>query len=244
MTHIKIAVDQSSWIQMSARFIVGQARKTLNHEGRFVMALSGGGTPRPVYQSLAELWERSGLDWEHVHIMWSDERCVPLDHPKSNYRMAHEVLINEIDIPQENVHPMRCVGDPHSSAAEYALILRELFPGERWPAIDLVLLGLGTDGHTASLFPDSPALVEDKQWVAANEIEGVETARLTLTIPAINASRTIAFLVAGVDKAGVVSRILGPDRLSPKLPAQSIRPTHGELYWLLDAQAASRLPQQ
>ncbi|MGD2057905.1 MAG: 6-phosphogluconolactonase [Anaerolineales bacterium] len=241
MTQIHIAEDRSSWVQMSAQFIVEAAQRALQDSGRFTIALSGGSTPRPVYQALPELWEQHGLEWQTVHLLWSDERCVPLDHPQSNYRMARQALIDLVDIPHANVHPMRCGDDPTASASDYEGVLRELYPRQDWPTLDLLLLGMGPDGHTASLFPGTRALSEHSRWVVANEVPQLDKMRLTLTFPAINAARKIAFLIAGNEKADMVHQILGDGNGETPVPAQGVHPEEGELHWLLDPEAASRL---
>ncbi len=241
MATIHIAEEHSAWVQFGASFILDTARQAMNERGRFVMALSGGGTPHPIYQALPELWAQHELEWQRVHIVWSDERCVPLDHPQSNYRMAREALLDRINIPNDHIHPMRCSQDPTASAVEYEGVLRELYPRQDWPTIDLMLLGMGADGHTASLFPDSPALEGRSRWVVANKAPARETPRLTLTIPAINAAGRIAFLVAGSEKADVVYKILTDREETPRLPAEEIKPSAGELHWLLDAEAAVRI---
>ncbi len=241
MANIHIAKEHSAWVQLTAHFILEAAKNTLDEQDRFVLALSGGSTPRPVYQALPELWKQQALDWRRVHILWSDERCVPLNHPESNYRMAQEALLDEIDIPGDQIHPMLCNQDPARSAVEYEAILREFFPSHDWPRIDLILLGLGTDGHTASLFPDTPALSERSRWVVENESPSLDIARLTLTLPAINAAKSVAFLVAGSGKADVVDKIFSKSGQPPALPAAAIKPTNGELHWLLDGGAAQRI---
>lgn len=241
MPQIKIAPDHSSWAQMVAQFILEQGRYALDNFGRFTLALSGGSTPLPVYSALPELWRQHGLTWKHVHILWSDERCVPLGHPQSNYRMACEALIDKIEIPEGNVHPMRCGQDPDTSAEKYAATLRELLPDSPWPRIDLILLGMGTDGHTASLFPGTQALEESSLCVVANKVEALETIRLTMSIPVINAARKVAFLIAGADKASVLHSIHGGFPQSPPYPAQLINPAPGALFWLLDKDAAAHI---
>lgn len=238
MSKLHIAKDGTSWIEMSARFIAGRAHATLMNADRFTLALSGGNTPRPVYQALPEIWKQWGLDWYRTHIVWSDERCVPLNHPQSNYRMARDALIAKIDIPDSNVHPMSCGNNPEESAATYEAILHDLFPHQAWPSIDLCLLGMGTDGHTASLFPESSALAEQKHWVVPNHAPGIEYSRLTLSIPAINHSKSVAFLVAGENKADTLRKVLHETGPKSILPAQLIHPVNQQPDWLLDADAA------
>jgi 6-phosphogluconolactonase len=228
-------------VQLSTAFIVDAGRQALSENDRFVMALSGGSTPRAIYQALPVLWNKHDLEWGKVHILWSDERCVPFDDPESNYRMASETLLDAIDIPGDHVHPMHCDEDPAASADRYEETLRALFPEQAWPSIDLVLLGIGADGHTASLFPGTVALSERTRWVVENKVPGADAPRMTLTFPAINAARRIAFLVAGSGKADVVHKILIESKETPSLPAGKIKPSAGELHWLLDGDSAKRL---
>jgi 6-phosphogluconolactonase len=244
MTAIHIADNRSEWVNLAAKFILSNAEKALLENDRFVLALSGGGTPRPLYKALPDLWLESRLSWDRTHIIWSDERCVPPDHPQSNYRMAREVLIDQIDISPQNVHPMYCGRDSQSSAAEYETILQELYADQPWPEIDLCLLGMGTDGHTASLFPGSPAMYEENRWVVVNHTPSVEHQRLTLTLPAINCARSIAFLVTGTDKAETLRQVMQHPEARTTLPAQRIQPRSGQLHWFLDKKAAQYLERQ
>jgi 6-phosphogluconolactonase len=237
MAEFHIAQDHLNWVRMGAQFIVERAENALEKTGRFVIALSGGSTPRPIYNLLPALWSQEAITWEQVHLLWGDERCVPLDHPHSNYRMAREAFIDRIDIPMDNIHPMRCADDIDASALAYEDTLRGLFPESTWPTVDLILLGVGTDGHTASLFPNSPALERSDRWVVPNHIPGIEHKRLTLTLPVINAARTVAFLVEGSKKAEILGQVMRTDEDDIVYPAQLIAPTSGQLHWFLDSEA-------
>jgi 6-phosphogluconolactonase len=155
--------------------------------------------------------------------------------------MASEVLIQKINIPPENVHPMYCGDDPNTSAVVYETTLRDLYAHQGWPEIDLCLLGMGTDGHTASIFPDSPVLDEETRWVVASHTPGVEHWRLTLTLPVINHARSIAFLVTGADKDETLLHVLQSSKTQAPLPAQLVKPLGGQVHWFLDANAAQRL---
>ncbi len=216
------------------------ARAAVGARGRFTLALSGGRTPQRLYELLAE--GRGGpLDWSKVHVFWGDERCVSPDDPDSNYGMARWTLLDHVPVPPEHVHRMRAEDTPDRAAASYEADLRAFFGGPS--AFDLVLLGLGPDGHTASLFPGSEALNEPFRWVLSSRApEGVEPAqRLTLTLPALNAARQVMFLVTGAAKAAVVTDILrDPDSAAARYPAARVRPT-GRLLWLLDEAAAKGL---
>jgi 6-phosphogluconolactonase len=208
--------------------------------GRFSIALSGGSTPKALYQMLAENPYRDIVRWADCYFFWGDERFVPLDHPDSNFRMAHEALLSKVAVPEQNIFPIRTEGmDPASAAVAYEKLLRNFF-GEI-PEFDLIFLGLGEDGHTASLFPSTNALNESDRWVAENFVEKLNTYRITFTFPVINRAANVVFLVSGESKAGVLKKVLegplGPERL----PAQSIRPSPGKLIFLVDQASARKI---
>ncbi|HEY7993450.1 MAG TPA: 6-phosphogluconolactonase [Candidatus Eremiobacteraceae bacterium] len=207
--------------------------------GRFAVALSGGKTPRAMLETLSA----RNLDWQSTHFFWSDERCVGPDDPNSNYRMARDALLSKIGVGELNVHRMRGELDPLAGAAAYDAELRAFFAAAS-PVFDLLFLGLGPDGHTASLFPGTDALGVTDVWCAANEVsEPVASPwRLTLTYPAIDAARRIVFLVEGADKSDILAKVLGNEKDVRRYPAQGIAPTDGELVWLVDAAAAAKLP--
>ncbi|MEJ5252907.1 MAG: 6-phosphogluconolactonase [Armatimonadota bacterium] len=201
---------------------------------RLTLALSGGSTPRALYALLASEY-RLRIDWSRVHLFWGDERYVPHDHPASNYRMARETLIEPLGIPDTNVHPMPTdEPDPWRAALRYEEHLREFF-GEM-PRFDLILLGMGADGHTASLFPGTAALAEWERWVAVGEAPAEPRVRLTLTLPVLNSAKRVYFLVAGKDKAQMVRKVLWENA---PLPAGMVKPEAGEVVWWLDREAAS-----
>jgi 6-phosphogluconolactonase len=217
------------------------AQSSVARQDRFSVALAGGNTPRRVYELLATDDFKQQINWPSVHMFFGDERPVPHDHPASNYRMAFETLLSKVSIPVTNVHPMKGIGDPHANARAYESELRSFFGGVSWPRFDLVLLGMGEDGHTASLFPDSPALNEIHAWVVANWIEKLGEFRVTLTAPAINAAANVIFLVAGEEKTESLHEILRGPSQPAHLPAQLISPKEGSLTWMVDAAAATRL---
>lgn len=237
---ILVVPDAESLAHEAAQQVAGLAREAAEFRGRFSVALSGGSTPGRLYRLLAEEPYRTQIPWEQVHLFWGDERCVPPDDPGSNYRLAGEMLISRVPIPPENVYRVRGELGAQGAAQSYEQTLEEFFCGPR-PRFDLVLLGLGEDGHTASLFPGSPLLAETERLVAPARAlyQDRPAERVTLTLPAINAARQVLFLVAGSEKAEAVRAVLeGP---AGQLPAQQIRPTAGQLTWLLDASAASLL---
>lgn len=222
-----------------ARHIIDCAVAAMSSTGRFVLALSGGSTPKAAYTRVASRESRAAsLDWHRVHVLWGDERCVPPDDPRSNFRMAKEALLDRVPIPPQNVHRIRGEDDPRQAAADYERMLRSLL--SRPP--DLVLLGLGEDGHTASLFPGGAALGESTRWAAAAPgPDGLW--RVTLTPPILNAARQITFVVSGAGKAARLKQVLEEPSTSDPLPAQVIRPlsSAGHLTWMVDEAAAGQL---
>jgi 6-phosphogluconolactonase len=215
------------------------AQAAIGLQGRFSVAVAGGNTPKRVYELLASERYRGRTQWSSVHIFFGDERCVPPDHPDSNYRMVQESLLSHVPIPTVNVHRMRGEDDPPLSARLYEEELRAFFKAAPWPRFDLVLLGMGEDGHTASLFPNTAALREKKACVVANWVEQLGTFRLTLTVPAICHAAHIIFLVTGKAKAHRLHEVLSGPRDPERLPAQLIQPVNGSLEWLVDKAAAN-----
>jgi 6-phosphogluconolactonase len=230
-----VFADEAALVSGAADFIVASANEAIAARGSFSIALSGGNTPKPVYQRLTS----AAIDWARVHVFFGDERCVQPQDARSNYHMAKAALLDRIKIPAENVHRMRGEDPPEAAAEAYAAdLLKSL--GNRG-RLDLVLLGLGDNGHTASLFPGLAAATETQRTVMASYVESVGMWRLTLTPPAINAARRVAFLVAGADKADIVDRVLRGPRQPVVLPAQVIRPAERPAAWMMDASAAARL---
>jgi 6-phosphogluconolactonase len=211
--------------------------------GRFAVALSGGSTPRRLYRRLGSDPWRARLPWDRCHLFFGDERAVPPDHPDSNYRMVRETLLDAVPIPAAQVHRIRAeADDPERAAHDYEDELAAFFGRGVPPRFDLVLLGMGEDGHTASLFPGSPVLEERRRWVAAPWVEAKQARRLTLTLPVLNQAALVLFLVCGPDKAGTLPRVLRPETGTPLPPAARIAPATGRLVWLLDGDAARDLP--
>lgn len=206
----------------------------------FSVALSGGGTPRGLYEKLAAAPFKAQIQWTRVHVFWGDERCVPPDDPGSNYHLARETLLDRVPIPSENIHRMRGECAPEAAARLYDDELRAFF-GSPMPRFDLVLLGMGVDGHTASIFPNSTTLREITRAVAPASAEYADrpASRITLTLPAINAARCVIFLVSGADKAEILREVLDSENL--RYPAQLIHPVMGKLVWIVDAAAAALL---
>jgi 6-phosphogluconolactonase len=228
-----------------ARHIVECAADAISSGGRFAIALAGGSTPRAAYQRLADRALAPEVDWKRTHVLWGDERCVPPDDPRSNYRMAKEVLLDRVPIPREQIHRIRGEEEPERAAVEYESRLRTLLPrhserSEESGTLDLVLLGLGEDGHTASLFPGQSAVHETSRWATA--VPGPDKLwRVTLTPPVLNAARNVAFVVSGANKAARLQQVIEGPYNSDLLPAQAIRPLEGRLTWMVDEAAAGRL---
>ena len=232
--------DRTAWA-MATRLEDLARTKAIERKPLFV-ALSGGSAPKPFYELLGGAVFAGRVRWSDVQVFQVDERCVPPDDPQSNYRMIHETFLETSPLPKQNFHRMQGERPDRAQAAwEYAELMSRVLrpaPGQ-FPQFDLVLLGLGTNGHTASLFPGTPVLEEREAWVAPTYVPEIDAFRLTLTYPVLNAARHVIFLVTGMDKAEIVHQVLeGP---SGKFPAQGIQPAHGSLEWFLDRGAASML---
>jgi len=235
-----------------ARHIVASAAEAISSAGRFTVALSGGSTPRAAYSRLAYGDLSHQLDWQRTHVLWGDERCVPPDDPRSNYRTAKEALLDRVPIPANQIHRIRGEDDPQKAAGEYERELRALLVCEsRSSSLDLVLLGLGEDGHTASLFPGQPAARETTRWVAAVSPGGSRSPltahrspdvwRVTLTPAALDLAKNVTFVVSGAGKAHTVQQVLEGPFAPDLLPAQAIHPAEGRLTWMVDQAAAGQL---
>jgi len=247
MSIITVSADYESWIADVTDFITELATTAIAERGRFTFAFSGGNTPRPVYERLASARYSDRIDWSRVHIFFGDERCVPPDDPRSNYHMARTTLCDRVPIPATHVHRIHGEDPPEQAAEEYAKELWRAFGdsyrmgGSPASGFDLVLLGMGDNGHTASIFPGLAAVTESVHWVMAQYVEVAGMWRVTLTPVILNAAHQVAFLVAGADKAEMLSNVLEGPYQPGVLPAQIIKPTHGELHWLIDAAAAAQL---
>jgi 6-phosphogluconolactonase len=225
--------------EAAARDFVFRAEAAINERGRFAVALAGGSTPKGTYEALARDYADKP-DWSKVHVFFGDERTVHPDHEDSNYRMVRETLLSRITV--SSVHRMRCELPPSEAAAAYEQELREFFEAsEEPPSFDLIVLGLGEDGHTASLFPETSALDVTDRWVVANPVLKLETTRLTLTIPVLNAAKAVTFLVAGENKAEALREILEGDADPRGYPARFVRLEDGDLTWMVDRAAANSL---
>lgn len=227
-----------------AERVANVAEKAFAARGRFVVCLAGGSTPRAAYELLTTQEYTSLVDWQNAYVFWGDERCVPPESPESNARMVRETLLNFVPVPVNHIYRIHGEMEPELAARQYDETLREFFRhrmASALPRFDLVLLGMGSDGHTASLFPGASVLREQTRWVAAHHVPSLDAWRITLTPPALNAAANVIFLVAGAEKAETVRSVLEGPEIPGQLPAQLIKPENGSLLWLLDDHAASRL---
>lgn len=241
---IRIFSDPEQLGRAAGEEFLRRARSAVGQCGRFTVALSGGSTPRRVFRELAAADGRGEpVPWDRIHLFWGDERAVAPDHPDSNFGSARDILLSRIEIPDQNIHRIPTELEPGEAAAAYEGQLRGFFGlrGEEFPRFDLILLGMGEDGHTASLFPDTPALRETRRLVVANRVEKIEATRITLTFPVLNGAACVLFLVTGTGKAETLREVLRGRPRPDRLPAQAVRPGSGELLWWVDAAAAAKL---
>jgi 6-phosphogluconolactonase len=242
---IRIAPSTQEWGPAAASLILSVSQQAIQAYGRCLIALSGGSTPKTLYQVLATPEWSARFDWSRMVFLFGDERCTAPDHPESNFRMAQTELFQPLNIRSEQVYRMNGESDDTTAAAqEYEATLRRLTnsPAPRIPVLDLVLLGIGEDGHTASLFPGTPALQEDKRIVIVGHAPTGIRSRLTLTLGVLNHAAVVLFLVTGAGKADIVRRILEPKSDEDRsLPAARISPASGRLVWMLDHSAAQQL---
>ena len=242
---VRIFPDAEAVSRAAAEEFIRRAAKAIAARGRFTVALSGGSTPKRLYELLAEPPLRSQVDWGRVEVFWGDERCVPPDNKESNYHTAREAMLSRLQFPPERVHRMEAERpDRDAAARDYQAVVARTFgvaADGPPPAFDLILLGMGPDGHTASLFPDTAALDETTRWVVVNHVPKFAADRLTMTYPILNGAREVLFLVAGADKADRLVEVLEGPPDPRRLPSQRVRPANGLLAWYVDRQAAARL---
>ena len=246
---IEVVATAADLFHVAAEEFVRVGRAAIGAQGRFTVALSGGSTPRAFYSLLAANY--ADFAWNRIFLFFGDERHVPPTDPDSNYRMVNESLLTKIAIPAENVFRVKAENpDAAAAASDYEAQLRRFFeiksgdqPGDRpgeFPRFDLILLGMGPDGHTASLFPDSPALDEQSRLVVANWVAKFNTHRITFTFPVLNRAAEVMFLASGADKADMLRQVL-EGKNTPPFPSQRVQPIDGRLLWMLDEAAATKL---
>jgi len=236
-----LCANPSELGRKAAEFFADSAKGVVQRAGTFFVALSGGSTPELMYQQLTGPEFRDGIPWAQGEYFWSDERCVSPEHPDSNYGLAEDALLSKVPIPRQRIHRMRGELEPERAAAEYEQELRRVFrvAPPLFPRFDLLLLGMGDDGHTASLFPGSLALDETTQLVAANYVKKFNAHRLTLTFPVVNAARNVVLLVSGAKKAPALRQVMRGG--GAPVPAERVHPQDGNLIWFVDEAAAAQL---
>lgn len=241
---IRIFKDMETLSRAAAELFSERAAQAIAERGRFLVALNGGGTPNRLFQLLATDY-RGKVDWSRVHVFWGDERCVPPGDVGSSYSQAWDAVLSRVPIPESNIHRVKGELEPAEASRDYALTLSGFAsPPLEFPRFDLVYLGMGEDGHTASLFPGSPVDVTEPTLPVTAHYQDRPANRVTLTPPVFNQARTAAFMVAGEKKASTLAEVLG-DRYNPELlPAQRISPKNGDLLWLVDDEAAGKLPRE
>jgi 6-phosphogluconolactonase len=236
---IRILKSPQDLFEATAAEFIAQANAAVRARGKFTVALSGGSTPKSLFTLLAT---KLNVPWDKIYFFWGDERHVPPDDPESNYRMANEAMLSKVPVPSENIFRIHAEEkDAAEAALQYEQTLQQFFhlaPGE-FPRFDLIFLGLGPDGHAASLFPDSKALEERRRLVVSNWVEKFKTDRITFTFPVLDEAACVIFLASGPDKAAIVHQVL--ENSGANLPSQKIRPANGRLLWMLDSGAASAL---
>jgi 6-phosphogluconolactonase len=245
---VEVLPTTDALMEAAAAEFVRAAGEAIRGSGRFAVALSGGSTPKRLYALLASASYAALVDWSRVVVFWGDERCVPPGNPASNYRMVRESLLDHVPVPEANVHRIRGEADPMEAAAAYERQLRQAFATPDGPPrraagarFDLVLLGMGNDGHTASLFPGTASVHETARWAMAHHVAALSMWRITLTPVVINAAAEVTFVVSGHEKAAILRRVIAGPYRPDALPAQAIAPQDGRLRWLLDAAAAKEL---
>ena len=240
---VLVCADAAELARTAARRFVDWAWQSIAKDGHFYVALSGGSTPRDLYRLLASDEFRAQVDWPRVHLFWGDERPVPPESPESNYGMVRREFLLRAPIPSANVHRMEAE-DPNMgrAAQKYEAVLRKFLPldDRGFPRFHLVLLGLGPEGHTASLFPGAKLLRETSRWVSTPLVPKLGVRRMTLTLPVLEAARRVVFLVSGAEKASILREVIF-GHLEPPLPAQLVKPREGERIFLVDAAAAGKL---
>lgn len=242
---VHVVPDAAALARAAADEFIRTARAAVDARGRFTVALAGGSTPKAIFALIAadELREPRLIAWDKAHLFFGDERHVPPDHSDSNYRMANEALLAKVPIPPGNIHRVQAELEAVSAASHYEAELRHVFAvgSGDFPRFDLIMLGMGPDGHTASLFPGTTALEERRALVVSNWVEKLKSHRITLTYPVLNAAAEVLFVAGGADKAAMLRNVLRGDPTGQTYPAQGVQPQAGRLLWLVDEAAAAKL---
>ncbi len=238
---IEVLSDLEALSLRAASIFASASRNSIAKKKRFAVAISGGSTPRRLYMLLGSEAYRNQVDWQYVHFFWADERCVPKDDEASNFRTAFDALLSKIPLPDKNIHRIKGEEAPEKAARDYEEEIRRFFGGSEWPGFDLIILGMGEDGHTASLFPGSKSLEETVRLAIPVYLEEPRKNRISLTLPVLNNADQILFLVAGPSKAALLSEVLGERGKKKWFPAELINPAHGNMIWLIDQEAAGKL---
>ena len=240
--NIQIYQSPKELTTAAAEFIIELAAAAVKKAGRFSISLSGGHTPQHLYELMATPAYKDRMPWKDTFVFWGDERCVPLDDKDNNARMAIDALLSKVSIPQDNIYRMRTDLPAADAAVTYEKVVTNYF-GNQPTAFDLILLGLGDNGHTASLFPDTEVLKEQTRLIEEVYVAEVKMYRITMTLPLINAAQNVLFLVEGQAKSDIISKLFA-DTAEPLYPAQLVAPVAGKLYWFMDSKAAALLPEQ
>ena len=235
-----IKKDSNELSKDFAEWLINYINEKLNHQTRFTIVLSGGSTPKKLYRLLASDKFKNKVDWSKLHFFWGDERYVPFTDDRNNAKMAFDNLLNHVPVVKENIHIIRTDIEPETSAIEYEKILHRYFPDKN-KTFDLVLLGIGDNAHTLSLFPGYEVVNEQEKWVSSFYLAEQKMFRITLTAPIVNAAGCVVFLVSGGDKAAALQHVLAGEHEPELYPSQVIQPYNGELYWWIDEAAAADL---
>jgi 6-phosphogluconolactonase len=238
---VRVLRDMESLSRGAADRFLTLSRESISEGGKFTVALSGGSTPQRFYALFGSDPYQKIVDWTGMHVFWADERAVPRDHPDSNFKLAFDTFLSRVPIPEANLHRIRGEDGPEKAAREYEDDLRNFFGLQSTPVFDLIILGMGEDGHTASLFPGSSALAETTRLVLPVYPDKPKTSRVTLTLPVLNNASHILFLVSGRAKADIVAEVLGDEKAKTRYPAGLVNPSRGSIEWFIDKDAAAKL---
>jgi 6-phosphogluconolactonase len=238
---VRVLRDREALSRAAADRFLALSRESIASAGMFTVALSGGSTPRRLYSLLGADPYRESVDWSRVHVFWADERAVPRDHPESNFKLAFDAFLSVVPIPAANLHRIKGEDGPEKAAEEYEDDLRGFFDIQGLPLFDLIILGIGEDGHTASLFSGSSALNENTRLALPVYPEQSGTSRVTITLSVLNNAAHILFLASGHAKANIVAAVLGKGKAKGQYPAGLVMPAHGSIEWFVDKDAAAKL---